>query len=80
MSLPSSVAGLRRPAPGAELKSVQKRTGSTAKARWAHIANTWRLMAERLIAARTGGELSGCAAAKPASAPMRYQQSFYSLG
>jgi len=50
------------------------------KTDWRHIANSWRLIAERMIAERTGGELSGRVfLRRPSGKPMHYQQSFYSV-
>ncbi|HLY06355.1 MAG TPA: hypothetical protein VKR31_11465 [Rhizomicrobium sp.] len=53
--------------------------GRTARTGWAHIAKSWRRIAERMIAARTNGRLSTSLKPTPAT-PMQYQQSFYSLG
>lgn len=64
----------------ADAKAAQAEDGSAVKAEWAHIASSWRLVAERMIAERTGGELSGLGMPKRKSArPMGYQQSFFAL-
>ena len=79
MSLQENITGSRGMAATASV--VQTETRSGIKTGWTHIANSWRMIAERMIAERTGGELSGWALFKPASArPMQYQQSFYTLG
>jgi len=55
---------------------LRKHAKEGARTGWAQIANSWQLIAERIIAARTGGEI----AIKPAAAtPMLYQQSFHTL-
>lgn len=64
----------------ADIKAAMTEEGRADRADWRHIANSWRLIAERMIAERTGGEVSQRSPAKkPLKKPMRYQQSFYNV-
>ena len=74
------VAKFQKKAREADIKAAQVEEGSLDSADWKHIANSWRLLAERVIVERTGGAVSERALAKkPSKKPMRYQQSFYSM-
>ena len=73
-------AEFQRRAQEADIKAAMAGEGSAERADWRHIASSWRLLAERMIAERTGGEVSQRSLAKkPFKKPMRYQQSFYNV-
>lgn len=72
------VADFEKMAKVAEREAEQAEVGSSAKAQWAHIANSWRLIAKRMMAERTEDEFSDDDEDESAD-PMNYQLSFYTL-